>query len=284
MSPSPDSRTPAPPTKLVGVALLITLITSVLLYLFTWPAHNSTPRNLPVALVAPQPTAQTVVDRLESANPGAIDVRYFLDETKARHAVLEREVYGALIMEENGLRVLTASAASPMVAQMLEQMASAMMPSAQQAPKPLVDDLVPVTEADPRQVGFVALGIPLIVGGVLPIIMVNSFFARTRDRFYGTILAVLGTGFAVTAILQFGFGTLAGSYVLNSLVTTLGIGAISLFGLGLSTLFGAIGYYLAALTMMLIGNPLSSLGGAPEMLPSALGAVGQHLPRARSAP
>src|SRR6266540_5676453 len=47
---------------------------------------------------------------------------------------------------------------------------------------------------------------------------------------------------------------------------------------GLGTLLGAGGVVLAALAVFLLGNPLSGLTSAPELLPQPWGAVGQFLP------
>jgi hypothetical protein len=47
---------------------------------------------------------------------------------------------------------------------------------------------------------------------------------------------------------------------------------------GLGTLLGAGGIVLAVLVVFLLGNPLSGLTSAPELLPQPWGAVGQLLP------
>ncbi|PSK63153.1 hypothetical protein B0E53_04931 [Micromonospora sp. MH33] len=47
---------------------------------------------------------------------------------------------------------------------------------------------------------------------------------------------------------------------------------------GLGALFGRAGLGLGALLVFLVGNPLSAVGAAPELLPQPWGAVGQFLP------
>lgn len=59
----------------------------------------------------------------------------------------------------------------------------------------------------------------------------------------------------------------------------LSIAAISLTLLGLEWLFGTPGLGGGAAVMMLLGNPLSGLASAPEMLPGGWGALGQLLPQ-----
>ena len=53
--------------------------------------------------------------------------------------------------------------------------------------------------------------------------------------------------------------------------------------LGLGSLFGRVGLAVGALLALLLGNPLSGLNSAPEMLPSGWGALGQWLPQGATA-
>ena len=47
---------------------------------------------------------------------------------------------------------------------------------------------------------------------------------------------------------------------------------------GLKALLGEAGVALGALTMILVGNPFSGVGSAPELLPQPVGGLGQLLP------
>jgi hypothetical protein len=64
---------------------------------------------------------------------------------------------------------------------------------------------------------------------------------------------------------------------------SLGIAAALLFVLGLGSLFGRVGLGIGAALAVLVGNPLSGLASAPEMLPSGWGAFGQLLPQGATA-
>ena len=59
--------------------------------------------------------------------------------------------------------------------------------------------------------------------------------------------------------------------------------AAGLLMLGLGSMFGRVGLALGALTALLLGNPLSGLTSAPEMLPVGWGQVGQWLPQGANA-
>jgi hypothetical protein len=49
--------------------------------------------------------------------------------------------------------------------------------------------------------------------------------------------------------------------------------------LGFGSLFGRTGFGIGAAVAMLLGNPLSGLASAPEMLPRGWSILGQLLPR-----
>jgi len=85
-------------------------------------------------------------------------------------------------------------------------------------------------------------------------------------------------GLAMAAILQFWLGSLDGRYLANAGAITLTLAATSLTILGLESLFGYVGFGIGAVTMLLLGNPLSGAASAPEMLPGWSGDLGQLLP------
>ncbi|GGR12486.1 hypothetical protein [Deinococcus ruber] len=263
--------------RLIGVSAAVALIISLLLVVFVWPAVHTAPNHLPLALVAPPAVAQQIRQRLETARPGAFDLTGYDTEVQARQAILQREVYGALLATPKGPRILTASAASPAVAQLLTQIAGTLATPDSAAGK-LVEDVVPATQDDPRQAGLGAAALPLVLSGMLSGLLLTRNFARGRERVTGALLIAVFSGFAVAGILQGGFGTLGGSYWINGLCLSLGIGATVSLILGLEANLGVAGLGLGAAILMLLGNPFSALSSAPQMYPGVWGAVGQLLP------
>ena len=260
--------------RLLGLSLAVTAVITLLLIIFAWPNVRAAPNYLPVGLVAPAPVAQRLQQQLEQARPGGFDLHRYTTEGEARQAIRGREVYGAFVITASGPKVLTASAASPLVAQLLTQVATSLNPVRAASN---VTDVVPATSADARQAGLGAVALPLVFGGMLSGLLLTRLFRRGRERVLGALLVAVFAGFSLTGILQGWFGTLQGDHWTNSLVVALGVGATVAFVLGLEANLGAAGLGLAAAVNLLLGNPFSALGSAPELYPGVWGAFGQLL-------
>jgi hypothetical protein len=85
-------------------------------------------------------------------------------------------------------------------------------------------------------------------------------------------------GLTATAIIQGWLDVIGGEWLANAGALSLTVLAIAALVAGLETLLGKAGAALAALTMVLIGNPFSGVATGPEMLPTAAGWLGQLLP------
>lgn len=275
MSASPQPAAPPARAALV-VPVAVAVLLTVVLTAFAWFAVRSAPHDLPLAVAGPAPAAAQVTAALDTASPGAFDVRPVDDEAAARSAIEEREVYGAVVVDAAGPRLLVASAASPTVANSLRQVAAGLgAATGTQVP---VEDVVPAPAADPRGAGLAAAALPLALGGIVTAALASRL-VRGRLRQIATALAAAVAGGMVTAtVLGTWLGSVEGSWWMTSGVVALGIAATALVLLGLYDLLGAPGLALGAATTVLLGNPLSGLAGAPELLPGAWGAVGQWLP------
>lgn len=263
-------------TAVVGVALLLTAVIVIFLLAFALPNIQARPHQLPVALVAPGPLATAISNGLERASQGGFEVTVTDSAAAARQLILNREVYGAFIVGLSGLSVQTASAASYAVAGALTAAGEQI---ALNASLPLtVEDIRPFPAADPRGVGLSAGALPIALGGWIAAAGIIAIVRGNRQRLVAAVLfAVLG-GFGLTAVLQYGLGTFDGRYLPTALGATLGIAATAFLVLGLQRLLGGIGIGIAAVLLILLGNPLSGLASAPELLPAPWGAIGQLLP------
>ncbi|WP_202619186.1 ABC transporter permease [Ornithinimicrobium cavernae] len=257
----------------VGVATLLFVIGTA----FAWPAVNAGPRDLPVAVVAPPAVAEQIGGALaQGAGEGAFDLRPVADRAAAEQAIADREVYGAIVLGPGGGELLTATAASPAVAQLLGQFAANVPP---QVGGPLpVTDLVPLPADDQRGAGLASAVLPLVIAGIISG-AASALAVRGRGRQLSTlaVLAVAG-GLVLGAVSQLWLGALGGSYWANAGVLALGIASVGAVVLGLVRLIGYAGIGLTALVMVLLGSPLSGAQSAPEMLPAGWGTLGQLLP------
>ena len=214
---------------LAGVILGLTALLSLLLTAFAWPASNSAPRDLPVAVAAPEPVAAEIEQGLARAGADAFDVTVVGDRAAAVGAIEDREAYGAVVAGPRGAEVLTASAASPAVAQILTQMAAG-IGSAEGTAQ--VTDVVPTPAEDPRGAGLAAGALPLVLGGIATAALLALRVPDSGRRVVAALGVAIAAGLSMAALLQFWLGSVEGSYWVNSVVVALGIAATATFVLG----------------------------------------------------
>ncbi len=274
-----EPATTASPWGLAAaLAVLLSAVLTVLLVAFAWPATRSSLHDIPLAVAGPAPAVAQVSAMLEQRRPGAFDIRAVPDETAALTAIRGREVYGAIVLGNPAPTVLMASAASPAVAQGLAQLAQALGTEQPSAAGPTVRDVVALPAEDPRGAGLAAGAFPLVIGGIATAALLTLRLRGSSRRLAAACgVWVLGA-LAMTGVLHGWLGALAGSFWANAGVVALSLAATSLTLLGLEWLLGLPGLGLGAAVMLLLGNPLSGLTSAPEMLPQGWGALGQLLP------
>jgi hypothetical protein len=273
-------HTPSPGRLTAVVVAGVVILQALMLLAFAWPATNTGPREVPVAVSGPPPAVEQVETALGSA-PGpdedvpAFTVTEVADEGAATAAIEDREVYGAVVATPEGPRVLVASAAGPAVAQMLRAAAAELSEAGGAAP---VEDVVPTTPDDPTGAGLAAGILPLVITSAAGGLIAAIFLRSTRLRLAAVAgITVLG-GLVSAAVLQYALGIVDTSYLEVAGVAALLIGAVAASVAGLGAVLGRAGAVLGLLVMIFVGNPLSAAASAPEMLPQPWGDVGQLLP------
>jgi hypothetical protein len=277
MSSATAVKAPSPWTQVMGVVALLSVVISVLLTAFAWPAARSAMHHVPLAVAGPPAATSQITAALEQRLPGGFDVTTVADTQAAEAAIKDREVYGAIDLTSGKPTVLIASAASPVVAQALQSLATAMSTTAAE-PAAAVRDLAALPSDDPRGAGLAAGALPMVIGGMIAAVVLTLRIRGTARRVAGAVTYAVIGGAAMAAILQFWLGSLEGTYALNAGVMALSLAATSLTLLGLETLLGLAGFGVGAAVIFLLGNPLSGATSAPEMLPGWSGALGQLLP------
>ena len=264
----PQKRPPA-----IALALVVPVAVALVLTLFAWPAARLGPRDLPVGVTG-APAAVRAVEQGLAREEGAFDIHRYRNEVVARSAIRDRDVYGAFVAGPDGATVLTASAASPSVATLLQQAAAL---AAGGAP-PRVVDVVPASADDPRGAGLSASVLPLVLAGMLVALLARALVPPGPRRILALVAGAVLAGLTAVVIVQAWLGVLDGGWLANAAVLSLTVLAIAAPIVGLAGLLGVAGIALGAVVMVLIGNPWSGMTSAPELLPGAVGTIGQLLP------
>jgi hypothetical protein len=254
-----ESHRPAP----AAILIIIPLVVALVLTLFAWPSARLEPRDVPVGVAG----ATGQIERQLAARDGAFEIHRYADEAAAREAIADREVYGAFVVTPDGPEVLTASAASPAVSQLLTHAAA-------EADAPLTD----VVSAKPGTGGLAASVLPLILAGIITGLAGAALGTSARQRAALIAGGSIAGGLTATLIIQSWLDVIGGDWLVNAGALSLTVLAVAAIVAGLETLLGKAGAALAAVTMVLIGNPFSGVASGPEMLPTAAGSIGQLLP------
>ena len=285
---SPVHEPPAA-IRATGIIVVLTVALAILAIGFALPAARSKPHDVPIGAAGPQAAGGQVADMLEQHAPGAFAITYYPGEAALRDAIRNRDVYGGIAFGlgysasgSEGRSLMIATGGSPMVAQMLTQIGNGI---AQQAGVPLrTEDLAPPSADDARGAGLAASALPITLAGLLPAIALVLLLKRevwTRFAAAAVFAAIAGT--TIAALLRYVFGSIDQNIWGVAAGLTLGLLAAGLSMLGLGSLFGRVGLAVGALLALLLGNPLSGLNSAPEMLPSGWGTLGQWLPQGATA-
>ena len=213
---------------------------------------QAAPREIPVAVVGPDPDAQTMRDALNGPADHPLAARVSPSQDAARERLLERSVSAVLVMgdgDEHELWVASGGgrAEADRVVEVVEDLLAA---SGQRA---RVVDAVPVSDRDAQGVGPFRLGVAwALLGVVFAGLLGLVFGARSAGRRLASLRLVALAGGAAVAGLG---GALLADVLINRFDAPFwplaGLGALVVLGVGSVTLgligwFGRIGLALAA--------------------------------------
>ena len=262
--------------KAVALVLAMTAGLSLILALFVSIAVNSGPNGIRLAVAGPAPAVEQIKAGVaQVGGADAFEVTVVSDEAAARAALEDRSVDGAIIIGPNGPTLLTASAGSPAITQMLTVAATHL--GGQPAAGPAVVDVVPLPAGDARGVGLPSGSFPMIIAGLA---LGAGAALALRNRW--VILATV-VGGAMTIAISFAgilswMGVSGGHFWDEFSAISLTITASALVVAGLVRLMGAAGVGVGALLLVIVGNPLSGIATSPRLLPGPWGEFGQWLP------
>ncbi|MCV7019406.1 hypothetical protein H7I96_16820 [Mycolicibacterium aichiense] len=267
-------------TRAMGIVVGLSVVVAVLAIAFALPAARSKPHDLPIGIAGPH--AGRIAALLQQNQSGSFRVTTYPDEAALRAAVRGRDEYGGLALGPAGPVLLTATGASPAVAQALSQLGNQLSTAITVPVR--TEDLVPPTARDPRGAGLIASGLPITLAGLLPaILLVLLLPNQIWLRAFALLIFSATAAVAITAVLWWVVGSLDGNAGGVAAALMLGVAGAGLAVLGLGTVFGRIGLVVGSALALLLGNPLSGLASAPELLPRGWGELGQYLPQGATA-
>lgn len=254
--------------------LVVPVLAAIAVTAFTWASASPEPHDVPFGVVGPPAAIEATQDQLAVLD-GAYDLHSYDSLGEARDAIEDRDVYGALVHDPSGTQLLTASAASPAVAELLT---STFASPETGGTAPTVTDVVPADADDPRGTALGAMVLPLVLVSMVTA-MIVLLVARSALQQIAMIAAasVLGSLTAI-AIAQGGFGIAHGDWVLNSIPPALTVAALSGAIVGAVAAFGRLGFVAVAPVMLFLGNPWAGATSSPHLLPEPAGLIGQLLP------
>lgn len=261
--------------RVLAVVVLVPVLAALALWAFAWPATRTAPRDLPLGVAGPA-AATAPVEKQLAQQEGAFEIHRYADEAAAREAVEDRTVYGAVVVTPQGPELLTASAASPAVAQLLQQAVT--RHASAEGTRVRTVDVVPAPESDPRGAALNASVLPLALAGIAAGAAVTLLGLRGVRAVSALIGAAALIGVTAAALAHSWLEVLTGDWWAEAGVFALATLAVSGAVAGLAALLGTAGVGIMAGTVMLLGNPFSGAASAPEMLPEPVGAIGQWLP------
>ncbi|MDH6611662.1 hypothetical protein M2164_007297 [Streptomyces sp. SAI-208] len=266
--------------RLLAVVVLVPLLAALALWAFAWPAARTAPRDLPLGVAGPAAATAQVEKQLRQ-HEGVFEIHRYADERVARAAIEDRTVYGAVVVTAQGPELLTASAASPVVAQLLQQAVTRQ--AAVGGAEVRTVDVVPAPVSDPRGAALSSSVLPLALSGIIAGAVVTLLKLRGLRAVTALVLSAALVGAVAAALADSWLGVLAGNWWAEAGTLALATLAVSAAVAGLAALVGPAGIGVVAFLVMFLGNPFSGASSAPRLLPDPVGTVGQWLPPGASA-
>jgi hypothetical protein len=266
----------------VGIGLLVAL---AFVGIYLTALHQPQPHHLPVGVVAP-PAVVAQLQRTLSAPAGdAVALRPAADAARARRQLERGQIVAAWLPGQGPAgRLLVAGAQGPAVTQAVTQAVTGIftgVAAAQaQGTRLRVDDVVPLSAADPR--GF--SGFYVVFGVTLAGFIFGQTSHTYARRLPLGLRLVQALGFAVLAGLAGALlagpllGVLPGPLLALAVVLVLLGLASALATMLLTVLLGDAGVVVATVVLVIVGNATSGGVAAASFLPGGYRQLSPLLP------
>ena len=276
--------------QLLIIALALPLMIALAVLAFAWPAARIAPHGLPVGIVGTSPASEGAIAAMTHAEPGGFSFQLYADEASARSAIESRDIYGAFAISSGQVTVLEASAASPIVAQLLDGIGQQLAHYANQQAaasgeygvdvRVVQEDAVAISPTDPRGLVLGLVLVPMTISSIIMAAGVALLFRfRPAWRQLSALTVVSATaGLGAYLVAQGFLGALPHEHWATWAVLSLTVFTMGATAAGLVALVGAAGLALSAAVMIFIGNAFSGDTSAPQLLPTAVDRIGQLVP------
>lgn len=271
--------------RTVGLVAAVLAVQLGFVLSFVGAFHAPTPDRIPVAVVAPPPAAEKIVDQLNTLPGKPLSARIAANDEQARVLVLDRTVYAALEIDADRPNdtLLVASAAGPAVSSAVQQVTQAV--EDRQHRQLTVSDIRPPTAGDARGMSSFYLVMGWIVGGYLAAAILAMAMGARPANLHRTVvrLGVLGlyaaaSGLGGALIADSLLGALPGHFAALWALGTLVVFAAAAVTVALQIVLGLLGIGAAVTLFVVLGNPSSGGAYPGPLLPAFWRAIGPWLP------
>ena len=272
-----------PAVLLVGVLLIqLGFIAS-----YVGAFHSPTPRDVPVAVVAPEgassDVARQTADSLNALEDHPLKATVSRDEGAARKELRDRKVGGVLLLGTTSDTLLVASADGAAQSEAIEEVIGQVEEARRR--DLTTTDAIPAAKGDSRGLGAFYLAVGWVVGGYLAASLLGVTAGARLPNLHR--VAVRLGGMAAYAALS----GLGGAFVVGPWLNALdhgywklaAFGALLVLATGVATLafeawLGVIGIGMAIILFVVLGNPSSGGAYPTTLLPPFFAAIGPWLP------
>lgn len=249
--------------------LMVTMMITVML----GAMHSTTPRDVPVAIVASQEQGEQMVDALTEQTDDMFDFSIVESADEARQLVHNRDLAGAFVVPsvESPTAVIMTNEAGGKTSQQLVTQVFGAIAAAQQMPVEM-DDGVPLPDGDPNGTSLLYMAMGWVMAGFLIVIVAANAAPHTRRlKLHLPIVAawsVIGSAY-VWLLAGPIIGAIEGHFWQMFGVGTLAIFCIAMLATLFERLLGMLALVPVIGILMFLGMPASGGALPVYMLPAA---------------
>ena len=262
------------------VIALVAAVVSCLFFLSNgYATHAPRPHDVRIEVVGANGAAARVNAVFGHAVPGGFDVASAADEAAARDDVATGKAYGAIIDASIGpVGLLTAGARGLAVQQIVTRAATAY--ALLQGRGIVQKDVVPLPPSDAAGVSAFFLQLGLLIPGLLVSVLLYLVGRRSRvwARFSGGVVYAMCAAALGVLVMDAVFGALTGAPAALFGISVLAAMAFVVTVAALQTVFGLPGTAVAAVVLLIVGNPLNGVTVAVPLLPDGYRQIAPAFP------